>query len=243
MTAVHLPEKRILLCSAAPENALRLLDVPGLSVCAVACCPQQISPLITTLQPHVVLFFDKLTSAACQYINEIAALSPLSPPRLVCRTDESASADAVFDPRQPEALPAQILTACAAPVGLLALPTLNKRKALAESLLRRLGMPDHLLGFRSTALGAAWLSAAPYPHPPARHWLYPLLAEECSVSPAAIERRIRSAIEYTWLYGDLSTQSMLFGFTVSAERGKPTNAEFLSLLSEHIRRQLLLPAQ
>jgi len=136
-----------------------------------------------------------------------------------------------------------LLTACAAPVGLLALPTLNKRKALAESLLRRLGMPDHLLGFRSTALGAAWLSAAPYPHPPARHWLYPLLAEECSVSPAAIERRIRSAIEYTWLYGDLSTQSMLFGFTVSAERGKPTNAEFLSLLSEHIRRQLLLPAQ
>ena len=64
----------------------------------------------------------------------------------------------------------------------------------------------------------------------------------CCVSGHAlaspVERRIRSVIETTWLHGDWRAQGELFGMTVSAERGKPTNAEFLFLLSEHIRLHL-----
>ena len=86
------------------------------------------------------------------------------------------------------------------------------------------------------ACGAAWLSAFPHPVPPAQYLLYPKLAKAFDATPAAIERRIRSAVESTWLHGNLQSQSDLFGLTVSAERGKPTNAEFLFLLSEHIRR-------
>ena len=98
-------------------------------------------------------------------------------------------------------------------------------------------MPN-LLGRECIALGAAYLSALPSPVPPAQHWLYPLLADQQHTSVTAVERRIRSVIENTWLHGDLKAQGELFGLTVSAERGKPTNAEFLFLLSEHIRLQL-----
>ena len=48
---------------------------------------------------------------------------------------------------------------------------------------------------------------------------------------------MRTAVESTWLHGNLEAIQQLFGFSVDADRGKPTNAEFLSMLAEHVRRE------
>lgn len=228
---------RVLLVSASPTGLLKTLDVPGLSVCGVACSAAQAMHLLPALQPHAVLFADP-TEHLSALLPQIVQALPLSPPRIICRSEEGCLADAHYDPLSPQTLPVMIRAACAFAMGVLALPSFTQRYDIAQALLSRLGMPL-LLGRESIALGAVYLSALPQPVPPAQHWLYPLLAEKQHTSPAAIERRIRSVIESTWLRGDLQAQSELFGFTVSAERGKPTNAEFLSLLSEHIRLKLL----
>ena len=230
-------EIRLLLVSAAPEKALRLLDVPSLSVCCVASGSTQLLNMLPTSQPHAVLFFDKMPDLPF-LLQQISALLPLTPPRIICRMEEGCAADAVFDFAAPQSLPVLIASACRFPMGVLSQSSFDKRYAIAQSLLTRLGMPS-LLGRECIALGAVYLSALPQPVPPAQHWLYPLLADQQHTSVAAVERRIRSVIENTWLHGDLKAQGELFGLTVSAERGKPTNAEFLFLLSEHIRLQLI----
>ncbi|MBR6786828.1 MAG: sporulation initiation factor Spo0A C-terminal domain-containing protein [Clostridia bacterium] len=230
-------EIRVLLVSASPTALLRILDVPGISVCSIADSAAQSLPLLPALQPHAVLFADYVGNLPA-VLQSIQQLLPLSPPRILCRMEEGCLCDAAFDHAMPHALPVLLRTACSDAMGVLALPSFDRRFGIAQSLLTRLGMPQ-LLGRESIALGAVYLSAMPQPVPPAQHWLYPLLAEKQHTSPAAIERRIRSVIESTWLHGDLQAQGELFGLTVSAERGKPTNAEFLSLLSEHIRLKLI----
>ena len=94
-----------------------------------------------------------------------------------------------------------------------------------------MGVIKALDGNAAIAYGAALLSAFPPPAPPAHGWLYPLLAQRAQCSEGAVERRIRSAVESTWLRGSLQSQSALFGLSISPERGKPTNAELLCRLA------------
>lgn len=52
---------------------------------------------------------------------------------------------------------------------------------------------------------------------------------------AKVERAIRGAIEIAWDRGDLDTLQRCFGYTVSNIKGKPTNTEFISIVSDQIR--------
>ncbi len=113
-----------------------------------------------------------------------------------------------------------------------------ERLGIAEGLLNELSIPDTLKGKAYMRYSCAALSCAP---PLAQSYssrLYPLTARAFHTTPQAVERAIRTAVEYTWLHGDLNAIQRLFGFTVAAYRGKPTNAEFLSMLAEHIKSRL-----
>jgi two-component system response regulator (stage 0 sporulation protein A) len=55
-----------------------------------------------------------------------------------------------------------------------------------------------------------------------------------------VERAIRHAIEVAWDRGDLETLQRYFGYTVSNSKGKPTNSEFVAMISDRLvlnRRQ------
>lgn len=65
--------------------------------------------------------------------------------------------------------------------------------------------------------------------------LYPLVAKMYDTSPSRVERAIRHAIEVAWDRGDLDTLTDMFGYTVQNSRGKPTNSEFIALISDNLR--------
>ncbi len=65
--------------------------------------------------------------------------------------------------------------------------------------------------------------------------LYPSIAKIYSTTPSRVERAIRHAIEVAWSRGKMDTINELFGYTVSAGRGKPTNSEFIALIADKIR--------
>lgn len=50
-----------------------------------------------------------------------------------------------------------------------------------------------------------------------------------------VERAIRHAIEVAWGRGKMDTIDALFGYTVHAGKGKPTNSEFIALIADKIR--------
>ena len=65
--------------------------------------------------------------------------------------------------------------------------------------------------------------------------LYPTIAEMYGTTASRVERAIRHAIEVAWNRGRVETINDLFGYTVSARKGKPTNSEFVALIADKIR--------
>lgn len=65
--------------------------------------------------------------------------------------------------------------------------------------------------------------------------LYPAIAVQNHTTASRVERAIRHAIEVAWSRGKMDTIDALFGYTVNAGKGKPTNSEFIALIADKIR--------
>ena len=141
-----------------------------------------------------------------------------------------------------ESMEAGVLTekareAAGRPLPALAAPWQQTRLDIASRLLDQLGVNRRLRGWELIRLAAADLACAPQLAVSLSGRLYPFVADRCRTTPRAAEKAIRTAVEDTWLRGNLGEIQRLFGLTVDAEKGKPTNAEFLSMLAEHVRRE------
>ena len=65
--------------------------------------------------------------------------------------------------------------------------------------------------------------------------LYPTIAKKFSTTPSRVERAIRHAIEVAWSRGRMDTIDSMFGYTINHGKGKPTNSEFIALITDRIR--------
>lgn len=65
--------------------------------------------------------------------------------------------------------------------------------------------------------------------------IYKNVSEIYFTNPKNIERNIRYAIETTWEKGNNKEIYKLFGYTINAEKGKPTNSEFLFLIADIVK--------
>lgn len=68
--------------------------------------------------------------------------------------------------------------------------------------------------------------------------LYPTVAKKHNTTSSRVERAIRHAIEVAWDRGDIDVLNSYFGYTVQNERGKPTNSEFIAMISDKLRLKL-----
>lgn len=68
--------------------------------------------------------------------------------------------------------------------------------------------------------------------------LYPSVAKKHNTSSSRVERAIRHAIEVAWDRGDTETLNNLFGFTINQSKGKPTNSEFIAMISDKLRLEM-----
>lgn len=68
--------------------------------------------------------------------------------------------------------------------------------------------------------------------------LYPTVAKNHATTPSRVERAIRHAIEVAWDRGDIDTLNSYFGYTIQNDRGKPTNSEFIAMISDKLRLKL-----
>ena len=68
--------------------------------------------------------------------------------------------------------------------------------------------------------------------------LYPDIAKRFQTTPSRVERAIRHAIEVAWSRGKMDTIDKLFGYTINYGKGKPTNSEFIALITDKIRLQM-----
>lgn len=59
-------------------------------------------------------------------------------------------------------------------------------------------------------------------------------AEENGDTVWRVERSIRHAIEVTWTNGNTNAINKILDYSVSVEKGKPTNSEFIALITDFV---------
>lgn len=64
--------------------------------------------------------------------------------------------------------------------------------------------------------------------------LYPDIAKKFTSSSARVERAIRHAIEVAWNRGNVDCIDNIFGYTISADKAKPTNSEFIAMIADKL---------
>jgi len=111
-------------------------------------------------------------------------------------------------------------------------------QVLVSEIMHQIGVPAHIKGYqylRSAIImsvndGEIMNSVTKI--------LYPAVAKEYSTTASRVERAIRHAIEVAWDRGDVDILSSYFGYTIQNSRGKPTNSEFIAMISDRLRLKL-----
>lgn len=64
--------------------------------------------------------------------------------------------------------------------------------------------------------------------------LYPEIAKKFNTTASRVERAIRHAIEKSALNANIDLIQEIFGYTISVEKGKPANSEFIASVAEYL---------
>ncbi|MCI8270293.1 MAG: sporulation transcription factor Spo0A [Lachnospiraceae bacterium] len=102
-------------------------------------------------------------------------------------------------------------------------------------LLHEIGIPAHIKGYQYLRDAIAISVEEEEILVSVTKVLYPTIAKRHNTTSSRVERAIRHAIEVAWTRGRLDTIHELFGYTISNGKGKPTNSEFIALISDKIR--------
>lgn len=100
--------------------------------------------------------------------------------------------------------------------------------------LKRLGIPVNLKGYKFLKEALQIVCADPRKMRPLSANVYVPLARKYSSTDKCIERNIRHAIETAASRGDPDAFYEYFGYSISSEKGKPTNSEFIAALCEKL---------
>ena len=114
----------------------------------------------------------------------------------------------------------------------------NSLEIRVTEILHQIGVPAHIKGYqylRDSILMAIndddIINAV-------TKRLYPAVAKKHGTTSSRVERAIRHAIEVAWDRGDIDVLNSYFGYTIHNDRGKPTNSEFVAMISDKFRLQL-----
>ena len=106
---------------------------------------------------------------------------------------------------------------------------------VVSDIMHELGVPAHIKGYQYLREAILLTVNSPDMMSSVTKVLYPTVAKTFSTTASRVERAIRHAIEVAWDRGDIDVLSSYFGYTIQNSRGKPTNSEFIAMISDKLR--------
>ena len=102
-------------------------------------------------------------------------------------------------------------------------------------ILHQIGVPAHIKGYHNLRDSIIMAIETPEIINAVTKQLYPSVAKKYETTSSRVERAIRHAIEVAWDRGDVDILNSYFGYTIHNTRGKPTNSEFIAMISDRLR--------
>lgn len=111
-------------------------------------------------------------------------------------------------------------------------------EALVTNVIHEVGVPAHIKGYQYLREAIIMVVTDIDVINQITKSLYPKIAEKYHTTPSRVERAIRHAIEVAWGRGQQDVVENIFGYTISAAKGKPTNSEFIAMIADKLRLEL-----
>ena len=116
--------------------------------------------------------------------------------------------------------------------------TEDNLEALVTNLIHEVGVPAHIKGYQYLREAIMMVVNDIEVINQITKSLYPDIASKFKTTPSRVERAIRHAIEVAWGRGQTDVVENIFGYTISAAKGKPTNSEFIAMIADKLRLEL-----
>ena len=108
-------------------------------------------------------------------------------------------------------------------------------EVMVTEIIHQIGVPAHIKGYHYLRHAIIMSIEDPEMINAVTKRLYPSIAKKFKTTSSRVERAIRHAIEVAWDRGDVDTLNSYFGYTIHSLRGKPTNSEFIAMISDRVR--------
>ena len=120
---------------------------------------------------------------------------------------------------------------------------LNRRgvkdlEVVVSQIMHQIGVPAHIRGYQYLREAIILSVKNNEMISSVTKILYPTVAKTFKTTPSRVERAIRHAIEVAWARGDVDVLRSYFGYTIQNERGKPTNSEFIAMISDNLKLRM-----
>ena len=102
-------------------------------------------------------------------------------------------------------------------------------------VIHDLGVPSNLKGYGYIREGIQLVYYEPNLAHSITKKLYPKIASKFESTIARVERSMRHAIEVSWNRGNWDRMEEIFGYSVSIDKAKPTNSEFIVTIADMLR--------
>ena len=106
---------------------------------------------------------------------------------------------------------------------------------LVTEIIHQIGVPAHIKGYHYLRESIILATEDADIINSVTKRLYPTVAKKAKTTSSRVERAIRHAIEVAWDRGDVDVLNSYFGYTIHNGRGKPTNSEFIAMISDRLR--------
>lgn len=113
-------------------------------------------------------------------------------------------------------------------------PSHPSLRVQVTEILHQIGVPAHIKGYHYLRDSIIMAVQDPDIINAVTKQLYPNVAKEYNTTSSRVERAIRHAIEVAWDRGDVDVLNSYFGYTIHNTRGKPTNSEFIAMISDKL---------
>ncbi len=116
--------------------------------------------------------------------------------------------------------------------------TNNDLEVTVSEIMHQIGVPAHIKGYHYLREAIILSINDTEMINSVTKLLYPTIAKTFNTTSSRVERAIRHAIEVAWDRGDVDVLSAYFGYTIQNTRGKPTNSEFIAMISDKLRLKM-----
>lgn len=116
--------------------------------------------------------------------------------------------------------------------------TENNLESVITDIIHDIGVPAHIKGYNYLRDAITLCIKDDEFINSITKLLYPTVAKNFSTTSSRVERAIRHAIEVAWNRGREEVLTDIFGYTIDTNKGKPTNGEFIAMISDSIKLKM-----